>query len=187
MTNCNHIIAKHLTKLNNNIDWNELINRSKDKLIYNICKALWIDKSIESEGRNTKYFRYYLKLFNEQPLTNVAILNFKDCSYDVNSLLKFKIEISKSILTMMRIDVEIIDEITNDYDYLLPIGSITHHNINEQLKNYNGKIIRDDELYNFTIVSPTVNDVLIKAKLSMTRTDELEELINTKFYFIDEH
>ena len=179
--------------MNDNIDWNKffenntklLVSDDTDKLIRKIVPYLWIDKSIsDQETENAKYFLYYVKLLKDVD-GDVQILDYKIKKYPyyLIRILEIKKQISCIILKMMNIKYKIVDSIENDTKYLLPIGSITHDHID--LTSFTGIIIKDDELFNFIISDPIVNDILLKISLLRSRVIEYDEILTEKFHFIN--
>ena len=191
------LLIDKLKNLNFNINWEEFLGKNidliKNKDLENIVKkiipSLWYDKSIDVfESENVKYFLYYTYLLQKHNTTHaIQILDYQPFNYPTNliRLLDVKKHVLITLLSAMSVEYEIVNKISNDYKYLVPIGSMTHENINEQIKNYTGVIVEDDDLFNFKLHDTFINDILLRCILLMGRNIEYEDIKDCKFYYIE--
>jgi len=194
-----HILCDWLETIQSSVDWMKFFTKNM-KLLYDdddkklftkIQSLLWSDKSIEKEEDfREKYFIYYTELFNKDDynytITVQILLPHKSLPEHLYKHILDKINVVHHLLSVMQIKYIDTNKISNDYNYLLPIGSIGYNNINEMLKSYTGKIIHDNSLWNFEEKYPDIVNIF-KIKIFMIEEDKdsIDDIIDCKLYIIN--
>lgn len=191
--------------INENINWLDFLNKYGTlpdvKILKRIRSLIWIDKSIDYDPVTyvtTKYFKYYVTLIMKfapivrkhgpvyiiPPKTAEDSPLIDEFQYDLN----MRFSILKRVLSMMRVEYEVIDMETVDdrviksMNILLPLGSICYDNVNEVFKSFTGLVIPDGyENICFTKDDEILNTFILNIKSLMMSSEDVSKLVQTSY------
>jgi hypothetical protein len=157
---------------NMNVNWLNVIRKwqimDNNQIFKDIKAKCWYDKDLtdyENSIDGAEKYEHYNKILGKYDLKNkkVAILNVVESdNFPVEMLeeIKLNIKILENILTFSRISYTIINEFSDNYDYVICCGSFCHDNI-----KLTQKIIVDDPFS----VAKNNEDEVIKRTIITTR------------------
>lgn len=191
-------LVKNLTKINENIDWNEFINKYASKNDESIMKRLktllWIDKNIDYDvdnlNLNVKYYTYYTNLLmkfypilHKGPIGIIALSN-EFIPDELRERLEHRINIVKEWLNLRGFVFEEIYEFTdiNKFSIIIPTGSVSWPDISEKLSNFNGLIVPDD-CWNicYSENDRIINEIMIRVDVMNFSNLDINEILQCKY------
>ena len=187
-----HILAEELKAFNPNIDWETVLmkarNKTDEEILENIIKPkIWVEKSHGQdldERLRIRYIKHFTKLFKRYNYVDrVYIVTYTDDNehYIPEELIHLLRQKESALNAFLRINQITIDTSPSRNTYIFPLYSI----ITPLKTNDNDRIIKDNDLWAFTIHDKSINRILLAVKMLQLGTPINDIVRSVKdFYFL---
>ena len=168
----NPLWIQWLETQNMNINWANVIRKwqtmDNNQIFKDIKAKCWYDKDLtdyENDIDGSETYEHYNKILGAYDLKNkkIAILNVKktdNIPEEMYEEIRLNIKILSNILRFRQINFDLINNVSDKYDYIICSGSFCYDNI-----KMSKKLIIDDQ---FSVIKNN-NDEIVKRTILTTR------------------